>query len=287
MKKSIILVLIYFAMQFAAMALAYGVGMVYFYASGEDNVDYRIMAELMITPTLVLGFIFMGIYLWRAGYLKPAKELWNMLTPAHWGWTALLGAALIFILDTLMGLLDFLPDMMEDTFEAIENGWVGILGIAVLGPILEEMLFRGAITRELQKHYSEIVTIILSGLIFGLFHINPAQVIPAMFIGFLLAWLYVKTKSLIPGIIVHIMNNSLSCYFSAAYPEATNVTDILNFPVILLGLVLSLGLGYLAFKKLQELFDAEPAETLEVAVADDEKPSESLEAPTSDGKIDL
>ena len=105
-------------------------------------------------------------------------------------------------------------NLLDQTFDIPQSGWLGILCISVLGPVLEELLFRGAITKELLRRYSPAKAILFSGLIFGIFHPNPVQIIGACLIGFLLAWLYYKTRSLMACILIHIMNNGLSVYLS-------------------------------------------------------------------------
>jgi hypothetical protein len=57
---------------------------------------------------------------------------------------------------------------------------------------------------------------------------NPAQILPAFLIGILFAWTYYKTASLIPCILMHILNNSLSVFLSTKYPEAENMSDLMN-----------------------------------------------------------
>ena len=77
----------------------------------------------------------------------------------------------------------------------------------------------------------------------SLFHINPAQILPAFLIGILLAWTYYKTGSLIPCIFMHILNNSLSVYLSIKYPEAENMDDLINgtpYFIILIGAIVIL-----------------------------------------------
>lgn len=250
MKKAIILVLIYFLVQLVASFLCMGGMIIYQYATTGSFVTTNMVSDIMV-PMLILGFVLMSLILWKGGYLRPFNEVWNVLTPSYLGWTALLGCALIFLIDTLLSMLDFLPDIMEDTFEALESGWVGILAVSVLGPILEEMLFRGAITRELLKHYNSKHAILFSGLIFGLFHINPAQILPAMLIGFVLAWLYWRTKSIIPGIIIHIINNSLSCYITVAHPGAESIFDLVGGTApVAFGVLIALALGYVSIMKL-------------------------------------
>ena len=117
---------------------------------------------------------------------------------------------------------------MTFSFDILQSGWGGILAIAVIGPVLEELLFRGAITKALLQQYSPTKAILLSALLFGVFHINPAQILPAFLIGILFAWTYYKTASLIPCILMHILNNSLSVFLSTKYPEAENMSDLMD-----------------------------------------------------------
>ena len=85
------------------------------------------------------------------------------------------------------------------------------------------------------------LAILISALLFGVFHINPAQILPAFLIGILLAWTYYKTGSLIPCILMHILNNSLAVYLSIKYPEAENMDDLINgtpYLIVLFGSIL-------------------------------------------------
>lgn len=252
MKRSIILVLVYFLVQFVAGLLCMGVLLVYQYVITGSFVVTELASDAAV-PTLILGFVIMAFILWRLGYLRPVNEVWNVLTPNYLGWTALMGISMIFLLDFLLSMFDFLPNWLEESFDLLESDFVGILAVSVLGPILEEMLFRGAVTRELLKHYKPMNAILISGLIFGLFHINPAQVFPAMLIGFVLAWLYWRTKSIVPGIIIHIINNSLSCYLSVAYPNKESISDILGNAAVSFGVLIAVALFYISYEKLRSL----------------------------------
>lgn len=117
---------------------------------------------------------------------------------------------------------------------------------------MEELLFRGAITKILLRKYDPRTAILLSGLVFGIFHINPAQVVGACLSGFLLAWLYYRTGSLIPGMLIHILNNTLSVYLSVAYPDADTVRELLGesvYPVCLGSSILLLAFSLLMLNK--------------------------------------
>ena len=229
-----------------------GVLFVYQYAQTGSFVTTDLAADVAV-HSLVLGIVIMAIILWRLGYLRPVNEVWNVLTPKYLGWTALMGLSMIFLLDFLLSIFDFLPNWLEESFDLLESDFVGILAVSVLGPILEEMLFRGAVTRELLKHYKPKKAILISGLIFGLFHINPAQVLPAMLIGFVLAWLYWRTKSIVPGIIIHIINNSLSCYLSVAYPNEDSLFELIGNAAVSFGVLIAAALLYVSYEKLRSL----------------------------------
>lgn len=252
MKRSIILVLVYFLVQLVASFLCMGVLFMYQYAQTGSFVVTGLAADVAV-PSLVLGIVIMAIILWRLGYLRPVNEVWNVLTPEYLGWTALMGISMIFLLDFLLSIFDFLPNWLEESFDLLESDYIGILAVSVLGPILEEMLFRGAITRELLKHYKPMNAILISGLIFGLFHINPAQVLPAMLIGFVLAWLYWRTKSIVPGIVIHIINNSLSCYLSVAYPNKDSLFELIGNAAVSFGVLIAVTLLYVSYEKLRSL----------------------------------
>lgn len=81
-----------------------------------------------------------------------------------------------------------------------------IFTLSVLPAILEEMLFRGYILQSLRR-FGDLFAIMLSALIFALSHANFAQLPNAFIMGIAIAFLTVKTGSLIPGMILHFINN--------------------------------------------------------------------------------
>ena len=225
MKTAIKLVLIYFVMQILAALLVMPFAMLYSYAV-SGTIDAA--SVIALAPSMLLGFVGMGCYLWKKGYLKDDGRIWSPVSVAYLGWSIIIGLSTIFLIDFVMSRLSFLPDWMGATFDVLQSGWLGIICISVLGPVLEEMLFRGAITKVLLQRYSPVKAIILSALIFGIFHINPAQVAGAILSGGLFAWLYYRTGSLIPGILIHILNNTV--FLSLHYPDVKYTSDLLGEP---------------------------------------------------------
>ena len=81
--------------------------------------------------------------------------------------------------------------------------------VAVIAPIVEELIFRGLILQGLRRNYNAVVSVFISALLFALFHLNPWQ-FPATFIlGLLLGWIVLRTHSLILSILGHSINNLL------------------------------------------------------------------------------
>lgn len=192
------------------------------------NLDKDTLITMLMIPAQLAGQLMMGIYLWKAGYISTKKITWSPVSSSYLFFSALAVLTCGFVVSALAELMKWIPNIMEQSFDILQSGWGGILAIAVIGPVLEELLFRGAITKALLQQYSPTKAILLSALLFGVFHINPAQILPAFLIGILFAWTYYKTASLIPCTLMHILNNSLSVFLSTKYPEAENMSDLMD-----------------------------------------------------------
>ena len=113
-----------------------------------------------------------------------------------------------FLIEPLTVLIptpDWLKKALEEAFTK------NVILSAVIGaPIFEEWLFRGVILAGLLRRYSPANAIMWSAVIFSIIHLNPAQSIGAFFLGLALGWLFYRTGSLWPGIVVHFVNNAFS-----------------------------------------------------------------------------
>ena len=116
-----------------------------------------------------------------------------------------------------------LQNIMEEQFNDLSLNIVGMLAIAVIGPIAEEVVFRGAVCNSLLKRGVPTgLTVFISATIFGLVHFNPAQIPFAFMLGLVFGYLYCRTGSLVPSIIAHILNNTVSVILMAIYQEEAN-----------------------------------------------------------------
>lgn len=81
---------------------------------------------------------------------------------------------------------------------------------ALIAPILEEIIFRKIIFGSLYKRTNFFIAAIISALIFGFIHGEPIHLLIYTSMGFVFAYLYVKTKRIIVPIIVHMTLNTIS-----------------------------------------------------------------------------
>lgn len=111
-------------------------------------------------------------------------------------------------------LLSLLPDVYMEALSSLmgRGGWMMLTSI-VLAPILEEILFRGIVQDSLTYKYGPLRGILLGAAVFGIVHIIPQQVINAFLIGLVLGYIYYRTRSLIPVMVIHCVNNAIA-YFT-------------------------------------------------------------------------
>ncbi len=139
--------------------------------------------------------------------------------------------------------------------------WGIVLALVVVAPFTEEFLFRGLILRGFLNRYSIIKAILVSALLFALTH-YIFQFPGAFLTGILLAWWFVKTRSLLPCIYGHILNNALILiFFIIIQPKISDLTEPAQFEPLwldILGFVL-LGLGiWLSVRMFKKIESASP-----------------------------
>jgi len=78
-----------------------------------------------------------------------------------------------------------------------------LLSVSILAPLFEEPLFRGFVHSRLRRYFSINGAAMLSGLVFGVAHFSPGNIIPLAAIGFTLALIYERTGNLLAPMLVH------------------------------------------------------------------------------------
>ncbi|MCL2560704.1 MAG: CPBP family intramembrane metalloprotease [Rikenellaceae bacterium] len=123
-------------------------------------------------------------------------------------WGFLLLVVMNVVIEPLISM--FPTTLLEETYGAIlGGGGLALLSTVLLIPIAEEMLFRGVIQGGVSKEYGPIRAILIAAAIFGIVHIVPQQVVAAFLAGIVLGYIYYRTGSLVPVIVIHALNNAV------------------------------------------------------------------------------
>ena len=158
-------------------------------------------------------FLSAGLMIWHLitfGYVKISPRIFSEVPPSILVKTVALIFGSMYVLNVAMEWIA-LPDFMEDTFMELSDEPMAVVAMALLAPIVEEMMFRGAIQGYLMRRSSNPWTgIIVTALIFGAIHMNPQQVVYATMLGIIFGWIYYRTRSLLPVIVGHVLNNSIA-----------------------------------------------------------------------------
>ena len=119
------------------------------------------------------------------------------------------------LIATLTGVL--IPSAMDSYEDLAQNFDLStaspvlmILAVCIVGPIAEELVFRGMIFGKLRRAFSFWPAAIISGIMFGVFHMNIMQGVYASVLGVLLAYVYEKTQTIFGSIFFHIVFNASS-----------------------------------------------------------------------------
>ena len=192
--------------------------------AGNTNLltNGNLMVGLTLLNSVVVGAVFMALRWSPFSRSYMQKRPWAVLI-----WTALLALGSIPLADALSSLTNVkMPaEELQLLTTLVTHPW-GWIAVGVLVPIAEEMVFRGAILRTLLNlcgHRWHWGAIVLSALLFGLAHGNMAQLLNATLLGCLLGWLYYRSGSIAPGIVFHMVNNSVAVLLVRLMPGSADM----------------------------------------------------------------
>ena len=194
-------------LQFAAMSVSRGF-------QGEDQLMRLLMIQqiaIIATPALLMGVML------TTNVVRTFR--------LHWPPGRVLAAAVVLplvlhpltveLLSLLMRWewLPRLPDAFERVIAQLGDTripwWQALLAIAVIPAICEELAFRGFILSGFSRSGRSWLPIALSAVLFGLMHQIPHQIFYASLLGLVLGLLVVRSNSLLPAIVFHVIFNGL------------------------------------------------------------------------------
>jgi membrane protease YdiL (CAAX protease family) len=180
-------------------------------------------AVVLLELSYLLPVIF--IFAWRRIHWKHLRFdnfKWNTLSL---GCGLLIGSYVIIILhNALLFLLgvDTQGENIVKLFAELDSPvWFFIVG-AIFAPLVEEIFFRGFLFQGFRERYGWVTAMLLSSAIFAVAHLDLVVLIPTFILGCLLAYVFHRSNSIWPGIILHFLVNSfglLGAYFVSNYPN--------------------------------------------------------------------
>jgi membrane protease YdiL (CAAX protease family) len=175
------------------------------------------IALTLAQDALLVGSAIAVVW-WLGG--RPTPAAFGLRLP-EWrpalGWTALAYAA-FWVVVIIVGLAFGQPKDQELVTELKKQGSLAVLvGFGVLtcivAPLTEEFVFRGFLFRVLWERTNVISATVVSGALFGLVHKPGADwlsVLALSVLGAILCFVFARTVSLVPCIMLHSFHNSIS-----------------------------------------------------------------------------
>jgi membrane protease YdiL (CAAX protease family) len=139
---------------------------------------------------------------------------------------------------------DFLGQINEQIFTSYtpaEFIWL-IVVVCITPAICEETLFRGYFQRTLERSLG-MKSLFIAGILFGLYHMEPINLISLSLLGILIGFFFYRSKSILPGMAAHFTNNFLAVLSLYKMPNGHPVVGFLSistpFPGFFAGIALS------------------------------------------------
>jgi len=135
---------------------------------------------------------------------------------------------------------EFLKEMQRMLFSEDRHMLLDLFLLAVSPAICEELLFRGLLLRATVRPLGMRGAILLNGILFGVFHLSIHRFMPTLLLGLVLAYIALRSGSLLPGILFHFLNNGFAVVVGRLVGDATGSTppEMVSIPVVLTAAVI-------------------------------------------------
>lgn len=137
------------------------------------------------------------------------------------------GLVMLFGVQYFIGCVDDLLVMIgypvNNTSAFVLNNFgtfaIAVISSALFPAIVEEIIFRGVVLGGLRSRFKDWQAILLSALMFALMHLSIQQFVYQFMLGAVMAWIAIKSRSIVASMVVHFTNNFTVLLF--AYLETT------------------------------------------------------------------
>jgi sodium transport system permease protein len=192
----------------------------------DDFRDFAVLAAITELVVILTPALLMAVMLTRS----PVQTLLLRRPPLMAPLAAVLLAVAVhplahllqWVVNRVYPLKDELAQQLNRMFIKPDSIWVLLLVIAVLPAICEELAFRGFILSGLRRSGRKWTAIVVSSIFFGAAHVLFQQSLIACLLGMVIGFLAVQTGSLLPGVLFHVVHNSLFVFLAQFSPAATD-----------------------------------------------------------------
>jgi len=124
------------------------------------------------------------------------------------------------------GTMDLIQELIADG--SLAEKLYFILIASLVGPIVEEFMFRGYLWDLFKTSFSERLTLLVTTSIFAVIHFDPIQGIGVFFLGLYFGWLRMKTDSILVPVAAHVGNNAMASFMMFLLPvdSAISITTV-------------------------------------------------------------
>jgi hypothetical protein len=229
-----------------AMAMLHGLGLQLLPPALQGSETVRSAAEL-VGYTLWIGLtIWVGLRRRRGLEAGQPSLRFARVPVSILAIGGLMFLALGVALEPVVALLPMPESIQKLMAESVRPNVFSFVSVVVMAPLLEEVLMRGIVLEGLLKNYKPSTAILASAFWFSAMHMNPWQGLPAFMGGLLLGWVYWRTRSLLPCILMHALNNLVAfvlCVFVDVNASFTDLMGDTTYAVLLVGAVAVLAAG--------------------------------------------
>lgn len=191
-------------------------------SAGQRLINSTLYVTLIgdLTAAIILYLFYRKDQMHRKEGFSGTGKAFVWAPPVIWFSVIILAIATgQFLNDLINGL--HLNDLFTGYSEVSEQAFSGqpvglmILVVGIIGPICEELMFRGIVFHRLKDWVKPQAAIVISALLFGIYHGNVVQFFYATCMGVMLAIIYDKTGTLWISIVAHIAANLWSLFGSS------------------------------------------------------------------------
>ncbi|PAE31794.1 CPBP family intramembrane glutamic endopeptidase [Bacillus sp. 7884-1] len=221
-----IVLIVYIAMQLSSLIGIPGLMFLF----GYLGMDRGLVVPYWLIFSFTLALVII-LFILRAEMKKPTlnERSSSFSYSAVWAvigvFLALFAQSLAANIERLIGV-EMGSENTQQILAIIESFPLAILVSSVIGPILEEIVFRKIIFGTLHKRFNFFLSALISSVIFALAHMEPHHILLYSAMGFTFAFLYVKTKHILVPIFAHVTMNTLVVVMQSVYKD--EITELMR-----------------------------------------------------------